>query len=335
MITGATGYVAGWIVKQFLDKGYTLHLPVRDPNNSKKLLHLQNLEKNSSGKIVFFKADLLEKDSYLESMKDCEVVIHTASPFKTHVKNPQKDLIEPALFGTENVLNSVNKTASVKKVVLTSSVAAIVGDAIEFESGPRDESHWNKTSSLSHQPYNYSKTLAEKKAWEIYQSQDSWELATINPSLVLGPALNDNVTSESYNIIKQLGSGELKFGAPEYHLAAVDVREVAVAHFKVATQDELKGRFIVSAQNTNLLELGLMIAEKYGDKYPLPKKSVPKFFVWALAPIIGLSRDVVAKNVGHPWKLDNTKSLKELKLEYTDIKISAQEFFAQIYNEEF
>ena len=152
MITGATGYVAGWVVKQFLDEGYTLHLPVRDPNNSTKLSHLKKLEENSSGKLVFFKADLLEKDSYFESMQGCEIVIHTASPFKTNVKDPQKDLIEPALFGTENVLNSVNQTESVKKVVVTSSVAAIVGDAIEFQSGPRDESHWNNTSSLSHQP---------------------------------------------------------------------------------------------------------------------------------------------------------------------------------------
>lgn len=335
MITGATGYVAGWVVKQFLDEGYTLHLPVRDPNNSTKLSHLKKLEENSSGKLVFFKADLLEKDSYFESMQGCEIVIHTASPFKTNVKDPQKDLIEPALFGTENVLNSVNQTESVKKVVVTSSVAAIVGDAIEFQSGPRDESHWNNTSSLSHQPYNYSKTLAEKKAWEIYESQNRWELATINPSLVLGPALNENVTSESYNIIKQLGSGELKFGAPKYHLAAVDVRDVATAHFKAATHPEFKGRFIVSAQNTNLLELGQMIAKKYGDKYPLPQKSLPKFLVWTLAPLIGLSRDVVSKNVEHPWKLDNSKSLKELKLQYTDLKLSAQEFFAQIYNEKF
>ncbi|MCH2535500.1 MAG: NAD-dependent epimerase/dehydratase family protein [Bdellovibrionales bacterium] len=333
MITGATGYVAGWIVKHFLDNGYTLHLPVRDPDNLKKLSHLKELEKNSSGTIVFFKADLLKKDSYLESMQGCDTVIHTASPFKTKVKDPQKDLIEPALYGTENVLNSVNQTPSVKKVVVTSSVVAIVGDSIEFQSGPKDESHWNNTSSLLHQPYNYSKTLAEQKAWQIYEAQNRWELATINPSLVLGPSLNEQVTSESYNIIKQLGSGELKFGAPKYHFAAVDVRDVAIAHFKVAIQDELKGRFIVSADNTNLLELGRLIAERFGDKYPLPQKELPKWLVWGLAPIIGLKRDVVAKNVGHPWQLDNSKSLTELKLEYRDLKQSAQEFFAQVYNE--
>lgn len=334
MITGSTGYVAGWIVKKFLEQGHTLHLPVRDPNNTEKLQHLLDLEKKSSGQLKFFKADLLVPGSYLESMQGCDVVVHTASPFKTHVKNPKKDLIEPAVFGTENVLDSVNKTPSVKKVVLTSSVAAIVGDAIEFtQEGPRNESHWNTTSNENHQPYNYSKTLAEKTAWDIYENQNQWELVTINPSLVIGPSLNKHVTSESYNIIKQLGSGQLKFGAPEYHIGAVDVRDVAEAHYQAVIKTNAKGRYIISAQNTSLLELSQYIAEAFADRYPLPEKKLPKLAVWAMAPLIGLSREVIWKNVGHPWRLDNSKSLKELLTEYRDLKQSSQEFFAQIFNE--
>lgn len=331
MITGSTGYVAGWIVKKFLENGYTLHLPVR---NKDKASHLKRLESEYPGKIIFFNADLMIQDSYLESMQGCEIVIHTASPFITNVKDPFKDLIKPAVLGTENVLNSVNKTSSVKKVILTSSVAAIVGDAIEFNDGERDESHWNTTSSEEHQPYSYSKALAEKKAWEIYERQTQWELITINPSLVIGPSLNSHVTSESYKIIKQLGSGQFKFGAPEYFFAAVDVRDVALAHYNAAISDYAQGRYILSAKNTSLLELSEYITEKYPD-YPLPKRKSPKFLVWCLAPFLGLSRDVVAKNVGFPWLLNNSKSKAELQIQYSDLKTSVQEFFAQIYNEKY
>lgn len=334
MISGSTGYVAGWIVKKFLEKGYTLHLPVRDPKNELKTQHIKDLAKSLPGEVVFFEADLLKKDSYFDSMQGCVAIIHTASPFITNVKNSKKDLIEPALIGTENILNSVNKTKSIKKVILTSSVTAVVGDALEFRDGKKNEEHWNITSNKHHQPYSYSKTLAEKKAWEIYNQQKNWELITLNPSLVIGPSLNKQVTSESYKIIKQLGSGQLKYGVPEYFIAAVDVRDVAEAHLKAFESSQAQGRYILSAKDTSLFEISCFIAERFGDNYPLPKTLLPKLLVWSLAPFLNLKRKVVAKNIGYPWNLDNTKSIKELGMDYTDIKISAQEFFAQIYNEE-
>ena len=104
MVTGATGYVAGWLVKKLLDNGIIVHAPVRNPDNKKKLEHLQRLSKESGTEIKFFKADLLQKGSYEESMKDCQLVFHTASPFTSKIKDPQKELIDPALEGTRNVL---------------------------------------------------------------------------------------------------------------------------------------------------------------------------------------------------------------------------------------
>jgi dihydroflavonol-4-reductase len=107
------------------------------------------------GKIVWFKADLLKPNSYDEAFQDVQVVIHTASPFKLDIKDPQKELVDPALLGTRNVLNSSNKSPSVKKVVLTSSCAAIYGDnqdLQEIPDGTITEEHWNTSSDLSHQP---------------------------------------------------------------------------------------------------------------------------------------------------------------------------------------
>ncbi|SHJ30170.1 3-beta hydroxysteroid dehydrogenase/isomerase family protein [Shimia gijangensis] len=174
MITGATGYVAGWIVKGLLDAGLTVHAPVRDPDNSEKLQHLTNLAANSAGEIKFFKADLLDEGSYDEAMQGCAVVFHTASPFTINVKDAQKELIDPAVNGTRNVLTQARKTDSVKRIVLTSSCAAIYTDASDCAKAPNGtltEDIWNTTSSLDYQPYSYSKTLAEKEAWKIADAQ--------------------------------------------------------------------------------------------------------------------------------------------------------------------
>ena len=124
LVTGATGYIAGWIIERLLNQGYNVHATVRDPSKKNKIQHLYDIAEKSSGKIQFFKADLLEAHSFDESMQGCEVVIHTASPFVvTNYKDAVKDIIEPAVKGTENVLDSVNRTESVKRVVLTSSIA--------------------------------------------------------------------------------------------------------------------------------------------------------------------------------------------------------------------
>jgi len=177
LVTGATGYVAGWIVKRLLDEGVIVHAAVRDPADYKKIKHLNDLALKTHGKIHFFKADLLDQGSYEEAMNGCEIVFHTASPFTLNISDPQKDLVDPAVLGTQNVLDAANKTTSVKRVVLTSSCAAIYGDTADKESVPNGvftEEHWNTTSSLDHQPYSFSKTAAEKAAWSIANTQSRW-----------------------------------------------------------------------------------------------------------------------------------------------------------------
>ncbi len=121
MITGATGYVAGWIVKKLLEAGLMVHAPIRNPSMPEKIQHLNNLADSLPGTIKYFKADLLDQGSYAGAMEGCGVVFHTASPFKIDVQDPQKELVDPALLGTKNVLEQASKTPSVDRVVLTSS----------------------------------------------------------------------------------------------------------------------------------------------------------------------------------------------------------------------
>jgi nucleoside-diphosphate-sugar epimerase len=335
MVTGATGYVAGWIVKRLLEDGFTVHAPVRDPENPEKLKYLNALAEKSSGTITCFKADLLAEGSYEEAMQDCDVVFHTASPFVMHVKDPEKELIEPARMGTRNVLETVNRTETVQRVVLTSSCAAIYGDNADLgltARGVFTEEDWNQTSSLAHQPYSYSKTLAEKEAWEIVRRQDRWDLVVVNPSLVIGPGINPHGTSESFNLIRQFGDGTMKTGAPNWSMGVVDVRDLAEAHFRAAVTPSAKGRHITSGHNTDFPEMANALRQHFGDAYPFPKKILPKWLVWLVGPIMdaGLTRKMVNLNVNHAWRADNSKSVRELGVAYRPLEESMVDFFQQM-----
>ena len=333
LVTGATGYVAGWLVKRLLDEGLTVHAAVRNANDKNKIAHLDEIAAKSKGSIKYFESDLLKDGSYAAAMEGCELVYHTASPFTLSIKDPQKELIDPAVKGTANVLEQANKTTSVKRVVVTSSCAAIYTDAIDSVNAPNGiltENNWNTTASLDYQPYAYSKVLAEKKAWDINKAQNRWDLVTINPSMVMGPALNANsVTSESYTILKQLGEGAMKSGIPKLGMGAVDVRDVAEAHFQAGFNPNAAGRYITSAYNTDFLELALILSAKYGDKYPLPKKAVPKWLLVAIGPFVDkrFSRKYMRNNVNIPFKADNSKIKKELGITFRPLKDTMEESF--------
>jgi nucleoside-diphosphate-sugar epimerase len=326
LVTGATGYVAGWIVKRLLDEGITVHAAVRNPENTSKVQHLTKAAENSKGEIKLFKADLLTKDAYFEAMQGCELVYHTASPFTLDVKDPQKDLVDPAVLGTKNVLESANKTPTVKRIVVTSSCAAIYTDAIECSSTPGGmltEEIWNEMASLDYQPYSLSKTLAEKKAWEMQKNQNQWDLVTINPSLVMGPPLNPKaVTSESFVILKQMVDGTMKMGAPRMGIGMVDVRDVADAHYQAGFKPEAAGRYITSAHNSDFFEMASVLRPKYGSRFPLPKKALPKWLVMLVGPMMNkaLTKRMIKNNVNIEWKADNSKIKAELGIQFKPMK---------------
>jgi nucleoside-diphosphate-sugar epimerase len=339
LVTGANGYVASWLVKKLLEDGMTVHAAVRNPENELKIAHLKKAAVNSKGKIKFFKSDLLIPGTYRESMEGCELIYHTASPFKTNVKDPQKELIDPAVRGTENVLMSAKEASSVKRIVLTSSCAAMYTDAIDTLNTPNGhltEKVWNTTASLKYQPYAYSKTLAEKKALEIEQSQKKWDLISVNMSLVLGPDLNPHHnTSESFHILKMLGGGEMKMGVPKIGIGLVDVRDVAMAHIKAGFTSKAKGRYITSAHNTNFLEMGQILLPKYGGQFPLPKNALPKWLLMLIGPIANklFTKKFIRNNVNVEWKADNSKIKKELNMRFRPMKDTMEDAFQSLIDE--
>ncbi|MGB8404956.1 MAG: aldehyde reductase [Mycobacterium sp.] len=337
LVTGASGYIGSWIVRRLLEAGHTVHGTVRNPQKASGLEHLHKLSADHPGRLRLFKADLLDAGSFDEAMAGCELVMHTASPFLlSGYTDAQEALVRPALEGTRNVLDSVNRTPSVKRVVLTSSVVAIYGDNCESQDVPGGvftDEHWNTTSSASHQPYSYSKTVAEQEAWRYQKAQDRWDMVTIHPGLVLGPSLTSASDSASLSTMKQFTDGTLLAGAPSLTMGVVDVRDVADAHLRAGFTPEAHGRYVVNADSLSLLEIGKILRRQYGPLYPFPRMTTPKLAVKVLAPAVGLTRKFVDRNIGYPLAFDNGRGRAELGLTYQPVDQTVIEHFQQMLDD--
>lgn len=337
LVTGANGYIASWIVKYLLADGVTVHGTVRDPNNDRKVGHLKAIAEDSPGTLKLFAADLLDANAFDAPMQGCELVLHTASPFVVQgIKDPYKELVEPALQGTEYVLDAVNRTESVKRVVLTASVAAIYGDNIDMqEQGLSEftEEQWNTSSSLEHQPYSYSKTVAEKRAWEMVNAQQRWDLVTINPSLVLGPSLTTATASGSVKLIQQLADGSMRTGAPDLQFGIVDVRDVAMAHVKAGFTPSASGRHITDSETMTLMGVAATWKAEFGNHWPFPLMQAPKFVVWLIGPLQGAERKFVSRNVGYPIKLNHSYAEQDLGIKFRPAKETVNAHFQQMLDD--
>jgi nucleoside-diphosphate-sugar epimerase len=319
-VTGATGYVASWVVHELLSRGATVHATVRDPTNGKRTAHLVEMAKTLPGELRLFAADLLKDGSFAQAFEGCSVVIHTASPFVIgNVSDPQRQLVDPALQGTRNVLQQVNSTDSVERVVLTSSVVAIFGDVVDCQTagGVLTEAHWNSTSTLDHLPYSYSKTVAEREAWKIAEAQSRWRLVVINPGFVMGPSLPPGRRDgASVAFMLRMIDGTDRLGTFDQVFGWVDVRDVATAHAEAAIREDAEGRHILCAGELSLLEMGRIIEAELGDRVKVPLRALPKWLCYLAGPVKGFSMRLVARNVGYPLRFDTTRSRERLGITY-------------------
>ncbi|DBA85113.1 hypothetical protein WJX79_005505 [Trebouxia sp. C0005] len=250
VVTGASGFVASEVVKELLIKGWNVRGTVRSLSKNEKVAHLEALGQALPGELTLHEADLLKKGSFDQVVKGADYVFHMASPFLAEWNDTQKELVEPALEGTTTVLESVAKSKdTIRRVVLTSSVAA----ALKMKSGPSNgklytEEDWNTDSEADKEGgYAYSKTVAEKKAWQL-SKKEGFELATIMPSLVLGPVTGARPDGTSINAMKGIVEGE----SAGLHIPfVVDVRNIAQAHIQAAVTPKAKGqRYLISQADT-------------------------------------------------------------------------------------
>ena len=264
-VTGVGGFIASWIVKGLLDRGHRVRGTVR--KLSKGAPHLQSVD-GAKDRLELCEGDLLKEGSFDAAATGCGTVIHTASPYVLDVKDPQKDLVDPAVKGTLNVLEACAKSPSVKRVVLTSSIAAIT-DEPENDKVLTD-ADWNTKSTLARNPYYLSKTLAERAAWDFMATRKpQFDLVAVNPFFVFGPSLTAELNTTN-QIFADMLNGTFP-GILNLSWGMVDVRDVAESHIRAMDVPGAHGRYICANDAVPMRTVvEWMIEFGYAESYKLP-----------------------------------------------------------------
>jgi nucleoside-diphosphate-sugar epimerase len=325
-VTGGSGFVGSHLVRRLLERGYRVHTTVRSVNNTAKVRPLEEMQQAFPDRLALFEADLLREGSFDEAVRGCRVVFHVASPFfmPEKIKDGRRDMVDPALLGTRNVLASVERTPTVERLVFTSTVGAIFGDyadVLDMDGQVLSEKYVNTTSTVVNNPYHYAKTVAEQAAWEAEAAQGRWRMVSVNPGLVLGPSLTPASESGSLFLLDELFKGYFFYGAPDFSFTTADVREVADAHIAAAEHTGAKGRYIVAAPTmTSFHQMARIIRTRYPRDLRLPRTALPHWPVRVLGPAFGLSQDYIRKHLGIRFRVDNSRSVRELGITYRPIE---------------
>lgn len=319
-VTGAAGFIASHIVRELLARGYRVRGTVRKLANTKSYEHLQKLP-GAAERLELVEGDLLDEKAFDRAVAGCTHVMHTASPYVLDAKDPEKDLVVPAVQGTRAVLGACMRASSVRRVILTSSMAAVTdepeGDHV------LTEEDWNTKSSLERNPYYYSKTLAEREAWSMVEKEKpSFDLVVINPFLVIGPSLSPGVNT-SNQVFADLLSGKYP-GIMSFTWGFVDVRDVALAHVAALETPAARGRYICAASTVPMREVVELLAKSGYGGYKLPKLGldcsvgdyVVKLSSYFQPKGVG---SYLRTHVGRVPRYDNSKIQRELGLYFRPV----------------
>ncbi|RIH67002.1 aldehyde reductase [Mariniphaga sediminis] len=312
LLTGITGFVGLHTAIQLLKKNYEVVGTLRNINRAdtiKKIITKHTYPETQ--KLSFEEADLTDKNIWKKLTADVDFVQHIASPFPRELPKDENELIIPAYEGTLNILEAAS-AANVKRVVLTSSMAAVAyGKEKKQRSGTFNESHWtNDTNKKDTTPYFRSKTIAEKAAWDFMnQEKNGLELSTICPGAILGPVLGKDFGTSANIVIKMLDGS---FPAlPDIGFEIVDVRSVADLLIRAMEVPEAANeRFIGSAGFLKLRTVAQMLKEAYPEK-KIPSKVLPNFMIRLFATF-DKSVQPVLIDLGLERKVDNSKAKKLL-----------------------
>lgn len=296
LVTGASGFIGLHCVLQLLQQGYRVRGTVRSRGRANEVREAMetNLGTALGDRLEVVEADLTEDEGWAEAARGCTYVLHVASPFPNRVPEHEDELIKPAMEGTLRVLKAASE-AGVRRVVLTSSLAAISGGHPFDNDRVYDEDDWSIVDRCP--PYPKSKTLAERAAWDFVAGLDGeapMELSVINPGAVLGPVLNRHY-STSGEIVRKLLAKELP-GTAKIGFAWVDVRDVASAHLAAMTAPGAAGqRFCCAIEFSWIDEVARILAERFGPEgWKVPTRKMPNFMVRIVSMFDPTVKTVVA-----------------------------------------
>ena len=291
LVSGGSGYIAGFLIRQLVAEGWAVHTTVRSLARESAVRQLLAVD---DSKLRFFAADLNADAGWAEAMAGCSHVAHLASPLPSGVPKDADELIVPARDGALRALRAA-KAAGVKRFVMTSSVAAIAygrGRGVHHFT----EADWTLLDQPGITAYVQSKTIAERAArhW-VAKEGGGIEFCSINPSVVLGPVWSRDY-SASVVIVKKMLDGSMR-ACPDIGFGVVDVRDVADLHLRALKAPNMAGeRFIASGRFMKLREIAAVLRAELGEQaHKVPTRNVPDWLVRVVARFNPLARAVVSE----------------------------------------
>ncbi len=248
LVTGISGYIGNHCAVELLKNGYSVRGSLRDLSKSKITVDAIKKEVNPKDNLEFCELDLMKDDGWDKAMEGCQYVLHVASPYINYEPKDENLYIKPAIEGTDRALKSAKK-AGVKRIVITSSLVSMMGDA--NKSININHKSWTNVKAKNVSAYMKSKTLAEKSAWEFIKNQKNtskMELVVINPGPVFGPTLSGDLNGASMILFKKMIEGKMPL-VPKAALNMSDVRDIAKIHVLSLENKKANGkRFIVTTE---------------------------------------------------------------------------------------
>ena len=305
LVTGATGYIGLHCIHQLLNQGYAVNGSVRSPERKEEIFEALQKHNTPTENLNLYTFNLTEDDGWDEGMEGCDYLLHVASPIA--LENHNEDFfVKPAVAGVKRAFEFAKKH-NVKKVVLTSSVAAIF-DTLE-EKTYYDETDWSDPDNPSISHYAKSKTLAERAAWDFVENEGNpFELAVINPALVIGPSLSGDL-GESNKAIAMVVTGKMPVAVP-LQFGYVDVRDVANAHVLAMQNSNSNGeRFALAEKDLWYKDVAKVLRENGFDK--APTFNVP---VWLAKILANFSKElkITLPYLGRVRSVKNTSKAKDI-----------------------
>tara|TARA_B100000287_G_scaffold418028_1_gene454476 strand:- start:1830 stop:2837 length:1008 start_codon:yes stop_codon:yes gene_type:complete len=305
LVTGATGYIGLHCIHQLLNQGYAVNGSVRSPERKDEIFEALKNHNTSTENLNIFTFDLNDDQGWDQGMEGCDYLLHVASPIA--LENHDEDFfVKPAVAGVKRAMKFAKKH-NVKKVVLTSSVAAIF-ETMETKSF-YDETDWSDPENPAISHYSKSKTLAEKAAWEFVETENyPFELAVINPALVIGPSLSGDL-GESNKAIVMVATGKMPVAVP-LQFGYVDVRDVAAAHILAMQNPASNGeRFALAEKDLWYKDVAKVLKSNGFDK--APTFAVP---VWLAKILANFSKELklTLPYLGRVRSVKNTSKAKDI-----------------------
>ena len=309
LLTGASGYIAKHIALRLLEAGYNVRGTVRDLSRGAEVTdairpHLKD-DSNLESRLAFVALDLTADTGWTEAMDGVDVLMHTASPFPLDQPKNEDDLIRPAVDGAMRALRAAH-AAGVKRVILTSSTAAISGSALPAGDISFDETNWTDPTDPDAGAYVRSKTLAEQAAWNfVSKDAPDMHLTTINPGFVLGAPLDQHFGT-SIQVIERLLRGKDPM-LPDIGFSTVDVQDVAEMHVTVINKPETFGQRIMTVDSFLTFK---DIAQAVKAAFPsrrIPTRVAPNFLIRILGRFDPTIKSIIP-GLGRVDKIDNSRA---------------------------